>query len=213
MHYHTQHPCGVTNWVLCVKISPFTPIWAFLKMEDMLPERDIPHTLMQNLRNKILLLKGRRKKKNKFLSWSPHPSTAINFLKLPENIGRMSRISHEAQLHEESFSYFSFFNGQRNNWFFFLYDNKALWKQVEGKDWTTNYRSLISSPSTLQPDPFFQLKPFHIKYATKNPSGHCIHFTHYPPARQRAPKGSTAQVCLEWRNYLLPPRTKRGVHL
>lgn len=65
---------------------------------------------------------------------------------------------------------------------------------------------LDCSPSTLQPNPFFQLMLFHIKYTTKNCSGHCIHFKHYPPARQRAFKGSTAQIYLEGRNYLLPPR-------
>lgn len=70
----------------------------------MLPERYIPYTFLQNLGNKMLLFKGRRKEKmNKFLRWSPL-SILMDFLKLPESMGGMGTISHETQLHEVSFS-------------------------------------------------------------------------------------------------------------
>lgn len=107
----------------------------------------------------------------------------------------------------------NFFSGHGNNWFFFLHENRAQWKQVKRKNLIKNYRSLIASLSTFQPNPFSQLMSFCIKYATKNPSGHCMHFKYYSTARQRASKGLTAQIYLKGRNYLLPPRTKRGVHL
>lgn len=66
-------------------------------MEDVLPERYIPHTFLQNSANKILQPKGRRKEKmNKFLCWFPPPLTAMDFLKLPESMGVMGTTSHEA---------------------------------------------------------------------------------------------------------------------
>lgn len=73
--------------------------------------------------------------------------------------------------------------GSRNQLVLHLSENRAQWKYIERKNWNANCKSFPASPSMSQPNTSFQLMSFHIKYATKNPSGHSIHFQH-PPTSQ-----------------------------